>query len=192
MLNPHLQPVPLEKAYRLLNHGPTVLVSAQHANEVNVMTAAWACALEFQPAKVTVVLDKSTKTRALIEQSGRFALQVPTTKQINLVHALGSISLYQHPDKLAQCQANLFELNDFPVVADCAAWLLCEVISEPRIQQEHDLFIARVLHAYADDRIFRDGHWYYHEAEDHWRSLHHVAGGHYYQIGAALQSEPSD
>ncbi len=29
MSNPHLKAVPLEKSYRLLNHGPTVLVSAQ-------------------------------------------------------------------------------------------------------------------------------------------------------------------
>lgn len=29
LLNPHILPVPLEKAYRLLNHGPTVLVSSQ-------------------------------------------------------------------------------------------------------------------------------------------------------------------
>ena len=48
----YFQSVPLEKAYRLLNHGPTVLVSAQHAGECNVMAAAWACALDFSPPKV--------------------------------------------------------------------------------------------------------------------------------------------
>ena len=37
--------------------------------------------------------------------------------------------------------------------------------------------------AYADDRVFRNGHWYYHEVEDEWKSLHHVAGGHFYTIG---------
>jgi flavin reductase (DIM6/NTAB) family NADH-FMN oxidoreductase RutF len=41
---PHVQPVPLDKSYRLINHGPTVLVSSAHAGEVNVMSAAWACA----------------------------------------------------------------------------------------------------------------------------------------------------
>ena len=49
----HLLPVELEKSYRLLNHGPTVLVSAQDHQDTSVMTAAWACALEFSPAKVT-------------------------------------------------------------------------------------------------------------------------------------------
>mgnify|MGYP000718130217 CR=1 FL=1 len=37
---PHFTPVPLDKAYRLLNHGPTVLVSASHAGEDNAMAAA--------------------------------------------------------------------------------------------------------------------------------------------------------
>ena len=57
----HFQPVDLKKAYRLLNHGPTVLVSASHDGVDNVMAAAWACALDFDPPKVTVVLTRSPK-----------------------------------------------------------------------------------------------------------------------------------
>ncbi|TWB38748.1 flavin reductase family protein [Nitrospirillum viridazoti] len=69
-----IQPVDLAKAYRLLNHGPTVLVSAHHGGTDNVMAAAWACPLDFDPPKVTLVLDKATATRALVEGSGAFAL----------------------------------------------------------------------------------------------------------------------
>lgn len=47
----------------------------------------------------------------------------------------------------------------------CAAWLICELIPEPHNQQEHDLFIGKVIAAYADDRVFRNGHWYYHEVD---------------------------
>lgn len=49
----HCTPVPLDKAYRLLNHGPTVLVSSAHAGEHNVMAAAWSMPLDFSPPKVT-------------------------------------------------------------------------------------------------------------------------------------------
>ena len=38
-LPPHCQPVALDKAYRLMNHGPTVLVSASHAGVANVKKA---------------------------------------------------------------------------------------------------------------------------------------------------------
>ena len=65
-----MQPVPLEKASRLLNHGPTVLVGSAHAGRVNVMAAAWAMPLDFNPPKVAVVIDKATHTRELIDASG--------------------------------------------------------------------------------------------------------------------------
>ena len=188
LLNPHILSVPLEKAYRLLNHGPTVLVSSQDDESTDVMTAAWACALEFSPAKVTVVLDKSTKTRSIVEKSGLFALQVPTLKQLKMVYALGMISQYDAPEKLRQCGVELFQFNHSPtpVVEGCSAWILCELIPEPHNQQQHDLFIGKVIAAYADDRVFRDGHWYYHEATEQWKSIHHVAGGHFYTIGDAV------
>ena len=68
-------PVPLDKSYRLMNHGPTVLVSARHGGQTNVMAAAWACVLDYgQSPKVTVVLDKSTRTRELVDASGFFAV----------------------------------------------------------------------------------------------------------------------
>ena len=51
------------------------------------------------------------------------------------------------PNKLEICQVKLFQFenSDLPVVADCSAWLLCELIPEPHIQQAHDLFIERLL-----------------------------------------------
>ena len=188
MTTSHLQSVPLEKAYRLITHGPTVLVSAQDQQDTDVMAAAWACALEFSPAKVTVVLDKSTKTRNIIEKSGYFALQIPTLKQLNMVYHLGTQSLYDVPDKLAQSGVELFHFPDadIPVVQGCAAWILCELIPEPHNQQMHDLFIGKVIAAYADDRVFRDDHWHYHEVDEEWKSIHHVAGGHFYTIGNAV------
>ena len=60
-MDKHIAPVPLEKAYRLINHGPTVLVSASYAGVNNVMAAAWCCALDFAPPKLTVVIDKATR-----------------------------------------------------------------------------------------------------------------------------------
>lgn len=192
-MNAHIQKVPLEKAYRLITHGPTVLVSAEDQQFTNVMAAAWACALEFQPAKVTVVLDKSTKTREIIESSGYFALQVPTLKQIKMVHALGNMSLHDAPEKLRHAGTDLFKFpnSQIPVVEGCSAWILCKLIPEPHNQQQHDLFIGEVVAAYADDRVFKDGHWHFEDAEPEWRSLHHVAGGHFYTIGEPISVDES-
>lgn len=182
-----IQPVALDKAYRLLNHGPTVLVSARHGGVDNVMAAAWACALDFAPPKLTVVLDKNTATRALVEASGRLVIQVPTVALLDVTYQVGHRSLADDPSKLADSCVELFEVDgvDLPFVSGCSAWLACRVIPEPHNEQAYDLFIAEVEGAWADARVFRDGHWHFETADPALRSLHYVAGGHFYAIGEA-------
>ncbi len=190
-MDSHISPVELQKAYRLINHGPTVLVSARYAGVDNVMAAAWACALDFAPPKLTVVLDKSSKTRELIEKSGAFVIQVPTAAQLQLTNEVGTLSLSTEPDKLKKCGVKLFGVDDYdlPFVAGCSAWLACKLVPEPHNQQTYDLFIGEVVGAWADTRVFRDGRWHFEDAAPSWRSLHHVAGGNFYAIGEPLAVE---
>ncbi|MBW3505452.1 flavin reductase family protein [Pseudomonas sp. NKUCC02_KPG] len=193
-MDDHIAAVPLEKAYRLINHGPTVLVSAQHDGVKDVMAAAWACALDFSPPKVTVVLDKMTRTRELVEGSGVFVIQVPTVAQLKLTSDVGSMSLSDTPDKLARSDVQLFSMpgHDLPFVAGCSAWLACKLIHEPHNQASYDLFIGEVVGAWADTRVFSDGHWHFETAHSDLRSLHYIAGGHFYAIGEALSVEAKD
>ncbi|KAB0882391.1 flavin reductase [Cronobacter muytjensii] len=189
-----MAPVPLEKAYRLINHGPTVLVSARHDGVENVMAAAWACGLDFAPPKVTVVIDKIARTRELLERSGTFVLQVPTVAQREMTYQLGTLSLHNEPEKLQRAGAELLEMEgvDAPLVAGCSAWLACKLIPEPHNQQQYDLFIGEVTAAWADTRVFREGRWRFEDAPAELRSLHHVAGGHFYAIGEAFARPDSD
>ncbi len=187
-MNSHISPVELEKSYRLINHGPTVLVSARHAGVDNVMAAAWACALDFAPPRLTVVLDKSSKTREFIEKSGAFVVQIPTVTQLQLTHAVGNLSLNDDPDKLKKCGAKLFDIegHNLPFVAGCSGWLACKLIPEPHNQQAYDLFIGEVVAAWADTRVFSDGRWHFEDADPGLRSLHYVAGGQFYATGESL------
>jgi flavin reductase (DIM6/NTAB) family NADH-FMN oxidoreductase RutF len=189
-----IAPVDLAKAYRLINHGPTVLVSARHDGVDNVMAAAWACALDFTPPKLTVVLDKATRTRELVERSGAFVIQVPTAAQLRLTHELGTRSLANEPDKLRHAGVELFGMDghDLPFVAGCSAWLACRLIPEPHNQQAYDLFIGEVVGAWADTHAFMHGHWRFEEADPKWRSLHHVAGGHFYATGEPLSASDQE
>jgi len=105
----HFLPVTLEKSYRLFNHAPTVLISATHGGESNVMAAAWACVLDYGSSpKVTVVLDKATRTRELLKASGEFALQLPTTVMAKLTVGVGTDSARDVPDKLVKHGVELF------------------------------------------------------------------------------------
>lgn len=190
-MNSHIAPVDLAKAYRLLNHGPTVLVSAAHDGVVDVMAAAWACALDFMPPKLTVVLDKATRTRELIEGSGTFVIQVPTVAQLHLTHQVGTTSLHDDPQKLVQAGVEWVQMNgnDAPCVAGCSGWLVCRLIPEPHNQDTYDLFIGEVVGAWSDSRVFSDGHWHFEQADAALRSLHYIAGGQFYAIGEGLNVE---
>ena len=71
------QPVALHHASRLINHGPTVLVTSAAGVRRNVMAAAWSMPVEFTPPRIAVVIDKSTYTRELVLASGHFGLCIP-------------------------------------------------------------------------------------------------------------------
>lgn len=187
------QTVEPEKAYRLLNHGPTVLVSAAHAGKRNIMAAAWAMPLDFKPGKVAVVLDKSTYTRDLLEASGEFVLQVPTVALANLTETLGSSSgkalLEEGLDKFIAYGIAMFDgaFTQAPLIEGCVAWLECRLYPEPHIQQTYDLFLGEILHAQADTRVFSNGRWHF-DGHDHLRTIHHVAGGHFIADGQAFDA----
>ena len=84
--------VNLAHASRLLNPGPTVLVSSAHGKRRNVMAAAWSMPVEFTPPRIAVVIDKSTFTRELVAASGVFAISVPCRAQADLCYTAGSVS----------------------------------------------------------------------------------------------------
>lgn len=186
----HRTPVPPKQAYRLLNHGPTVLVSAAHGGQRNVMAAAWAMPLDFEPPKVAVVIDKSTFTRGLVEASGRFALNLPCAEQADLAFTVGNT--HGGPagvgDKFAQYGIEAFEGTSpgLPLVAGCVAWLECRLLPEPHVQQAYDLFLGEVVSAQADERVFSQGRWHF-DGHPGLRTLHHVAGGHFVLPQDAVQ-----
>lgn len=186
MTPPHTLPVLLAKSYRLLNHGPTVLVASAHDGRRNLMAAAWNMPLDFDPPKVAVVIDKATYTRELIEASGEFVLAVPTRAAAAQALAAGSRS-GRDEDKFAALGIAAYAADKVgaPLPGGCIAWLECRVIPEPHIQQAYDLFLGEVVAARADARLFRDDHWHFDEAAT--RSIHYIAGGNFFSTGEAFE-----
>lgn len=187
-MNEFIAPVDLSRAFRLINHGPTTLVSARHDGVDNVMAASWVCSLGYEPPRLTVVLDKMAYTRELIEKSGQFIIQVPTVAQIALTHHAGTRSHHDAPNKMAHPSVQVFEIQgiDMPFISGCAGWLACQVVSEPHNQNTHDLFIGEITGAWADTRIFENGRWKFDAADPSWRSLHYIAGGQFYTTGEGI------
>ncbi len=188
-----MKSVELKHAYRLLNHGPTVLVGSQHAGRSNVMAAAWAMPLDFDTPKIAVVIDKATLTRALIDASGVLSINVPTVAMKDQVMAAGGMSGKNHTDKLARCQISTLAApsTGVPLVQGCIAQLECRVLpATAHVAGPHDLILAEVIAAWADERVFTEGRWHFEDGPPELRSLHHVAGGHFYAIGERVKALP--
>ncbi|MEQ1767788.1 MAG: flavin reductase family protein, partial [Methylotenera sp.] len=170
---------------------PTILISASHNGKQNIMAAAWNMPLDFDPPKITVVIDKNTYTRELIEAAGTFAINVPCVAQIDIVRKVGTTSGRDlaDTDKFAQYGLETFSATeiDAPLLKGCVAWLECKLIPEPQNQKTYDLFIAEVVAAQADERVFSDGRWHF-EGFDNLRTIHHVAGGTFFATGEAIKS----
>jgi flavin reductase (DIM6/NTAB) family NADH-FMN oxidoreductase RutF len=181
--------VDLTRAYRLLNHGPVVLVTSGHGGQRNVMAASWSMPLDFDPPKVCLVVDKSTWTRELIEASGSFALNIPLRPLAAATEIAGTES-GRDGDKFAQLGLGSFAAEKIaaPLLAGCAGWLECKVIDEPHNQQVYDLFIAEVVAAWADPSCFSNGRWHF--APGAPRSLHYIAGGAFFETGEAFSVVP--
>jgi flavin reductase (DIM6/NTAB) family NADH-FMN oxidoreductase RutF len=184
-------PVPLNKCYRLLNHGPVTLVTSASGDRRNVMAASWAMPLDFDPPKVVLVVDGTTLTRELIEASGEFVLNIPTQTLADATHAAGSQS-GRDVDKwqALDLRTTAASVVGAPLLEDCVAWLECRIRPEPEMAERYDLFIADVVAASADDRVFAEGRWNF--AADELRTLHHVAGGQFYATGEALARKPGE
>lgn len=184
------QGVDLSKANRLINHGPTVLVSSAHGGRRNVMAAAWSMPVEFTPPRIAVVIDKSTWTRELVLASGRFALNLPCRATADLAYTVGSVSGREAdgagpgtPDTIND-KFNRYGIEPFagpvlglPLVAGCVAWLECRLISEPHAQEAYDTFFGEVVSAQADTRVFADGRWSFRDDNPELHTLHHLGAG---------------
>ena len=178
-------PIELRRSYRLLNHGPTTLVTSAHAGKRNVMAAAWVMALDFDPPKVAAVIAEDTYTRELVVASGEFGLSLPTRAMLDAAYAAGKSS-GKGRDKIAELgfQAEAPSKIAAPLIAGCAGWLECKVLEH---FERYDLFIGEVVAAWADDRLFVNGEFRFETDED--RTVHHLAGGAFFMTGSRVQAK---
>ncbi len=175
------RPVALAHASRLINHGPTVLVTSAAGARRNVMAAAWSMPVEFTPPRIAVVIDKHTFTRELVIASGAFGICLPGTALVDLTWAVGGES-GRDVDKFARhgIVARAGPVLGVPLIeARCAAWLECRLIRETHAEDAYDTCFAEVVAAAADERIFANGRWSFRDDNVELQTLHHLGGGNF-------------
>lgn len=184
-----MQTVALDHASRLVNHGPTVLVSSAHGGRRNVMAAAWSMPVEFTPPRIAVVIDKSTFTRELVLAGGGFALCIPGRALADFTYTVGNSS-GRDLDKFAHwgVAAPPGPVLGLPLVEGCVAWLECRRSPEPQSEAAYDTFFGEVVSAQADERVFSNGRWSFRDDNTELHTLHHLGGGHFAWPAASVQA----
>ncbi|KKB61849.1 hypothetical protein WM40_20835 [Robbsia andropogonis] len=180
--------VALEHASRLLNHGPTVMITSLHDGRRNVMSAAWSTPVEFVPPRLAVVIDKQTFTKSLIEASGQFAICVPNVDGARMTRDVGIVS-GRDEDKFAVhgIPSLVGPVLGMPVIEQgCSAWLECRLIPEAHTEDAYDTCFCDVVSAAADPAIFRDGHWRFDGSQPSLHTLHYLGGGNFVSVGNAF------
>jgi len=188
----HFQAVALEHASRLINHGPTILVTSRSrdGSKQNVMAAAWSMPVEFTPPRIAVVIDKSTFSRELIESSGVFGICIPGAAAADMAYAVGSAS-GREVDKFAQYHIPVLTgpVLGLPLIEQgCVAWLECRLIPESHTQDAYDTCFGEVVSAAADSRVFHQGRWAFSAAHPDLQTIHHLGAGAFVRVGAVIQA----
>jgi flavin reductase (DIM6/NTAB) family NADH-FMN oxidoreductase RutF len=175
-------PLELRRSYRLLNHGPVVLVSAAAGGKDNLMPVAWNVPLDFEPARVALVLSAEAHTRKLIEESGELAISIPPASMLDAVYEAGHVSGHD-VDKWARCgfQRVAGSRVKAPLVDGCLGWLECKVIDRS-LAEKFDLFVVEVEAAWVDDAAFKDGEWKF--DDDERTTFHHMSAGRFFLTGS--------
>ncbi|AVU33978.1 TPA: flavin reductase family protein [Serratia marcescens] len=190
----HFRPVALEHASRLLNHGPTVLITSRSRDGAkrNVMAAAWSMPVEFSPPRIAIVVDKGAHSRQMIEESGAFGICVPAAMFIDATYAVGSVSGLDD-DKFARfhiAAAPSATLQVPLIEQGCVAWLECRLLPESGAQEKYDTCFGEVLSAAADERVFQQGRWNFTAANADLHTIHHLGAGNFVRSGETLRAKP--
>ncbi len=177
------QPIQRELAHRLINHGPTVLITSRSKDgkHRNVMPVAWSTPVEMEPPRLVVLINKDAYTRELMLDSGVFAVCVPSVSFVNETYSIGHVT-GREVDKFAKYGIETVQSPELgiPVIEKgCIAWLECRLIPEPDVQEKYDTFFGEVVSASADPEVFVNNHWHFTANNQEKHSIHHLGGGNF-------------
>jgi flavin reductase (DIM6/NTAB) family NADH-FMN oxidoreductase RutF len=163
----------VERANRLINHGPTVLVTSKHQEKSNIMTAAWCMPVSHKPPMVAVSIGPTRFSHELILQSREFAINVPNSKLLKQIWCCGTKS-GRTADKFALCGLTPVAGKhiEAPLIDECLGAIECRVGSRTTAG-DHSILVGEVLAAWAKPGIFEER---LRVEKEEAQTLHHLGG----------------
>jgi len=173
-------------ALRLLNGGPTALLTTRWRDKTNVMPVIWMTQVSARPTMIAVAINPARFTHDMVRYAEQFALNFPARDLLNHVHYFGSVT-GEDVGKIELSKLATFNASevDAPLLENCVAWIECGLEDTMRIG-DHTLFIGRVLVVQAEEESFDDS-WLIEDSE--YRPLHYLGRDRYATLGKVLQGE---
>lgn len=171
---------------RILNHGPTVLVTSSYRGRTSIITLAWTMPVSLVPPMLAIAVAPERYTHGLIAGSREFVVNVPSSRMLDAVWYCGTVS-GRDEDKfrcggLTPAPARVVGA---PCIAECFAHIECRVVKAPRAG-DHTIFVGEVVAASAQPGAFdrrlllRGAH----------QTLHHLGGPRFFtSAGTKLEAE---
>jgi flavin reductase (DIM6/NTAB) family NADH-FMN oxidoreductase RutF len=165
--------IPITNAYRLINHGPTVLITTSHKEKINIMTAAWQMPVSFRPVLVAISIGHERFSHKLITESREFVINIPHLGMIKEVLCCGTQS-GKDMDKFEVCKLTPMKAQKVraPLIGECIGNIECKLYSIHEAG-DHTIFVGEVVAASVKEGIF-DG--YLKVDLDQAKTLHHLGG----------------
>ncbi len=139
----------------LLNPEPPVLVSCGGLENPNLITIGWTGTICTQPSMVSISVRPERFSHHLIQESGQFAINLPTEALVRSVDWCG-VKSGRDVDKWAETGLTPMAAQGMqyaPAIAECPAYLSCKVRQVLSLGS-HEMFLGEVVGVSVQEKYF--------------------------------------
>ncbi|HZF46879.1 MAG TPA: flavin reductase family protein [Sphingomonadaceae bacterium] len=163
-----MEPLPLSKAFTLIEPGPVVLVATRDGERDNVMTITWTMVMDFSP-RFAITTGPWNYSWTALRNNGECVLAIPGADMIDTAVAIGMCS-GGDTDKFERFGLERLSARQVkaPLIGQCLANVECRVVE---IIEPHGIVVLdgvaawhdparqekRMLHAIGDGTFIADG-----------------------------------
>ncbi|GAN64137.1 flavin reductase family protein [Acetobacter indonesiensis] len=157
-----MKPLPLDKAFTLIERGPVVLVTTHDGHSQNIMTISWTMVLDFA-ASFAITTGPWNYSYAALLKSKNCVISIPAIDQIDTVVGIGTCS-GQQVDKFAKFNLTAVKAKHVsaPLIKECLANIECKVVE---VIERYNIV------------VLEGGAAYYNDARQEKRMIHPVGDG---------------
>ncbi|MCG0995626.1 flavin reductase family protein [Acetobacter indonesiensis] len=143
-----MKPLPLDKAFTLIEPGPVVLITTHDGHSQNIMTISWTMVMDFA-ASFAITTGPWNYSYAALVKSRNCVISIPAIDQIDTVVGIGTCS-GQQVDKFAKFNLTAVKAKHVsaPLIKECLANIECKVVE---VIERYNIVVLEGVAAYYND-----------------------------------------